>query len=399
MDNDVIEKLEKIAFHYEKSTGVRCRFVQDLDNVMKRMPMECADMEGCKACHLKAMNHSEVFGGSYIYLCPKDLMFWASPVLKNGVNIGSFIAGPVISVDPEELEIYDKIKDMNIKEISPDVAYSYSRILFMCASFMFSDFNQQLISHESGFDFQSRIVESLRDLKDNKLANGVRSAMLSLATAIKSGNEKTSKDRLSDCISICISNFGVTLSDMKGWAPILVSGMLMGSFEGNSDESSACSEALHTIKAINDSNSDEEILGLLDVQRGNFCKRISSDLMDQGLNPQIIKAIHYMQNNLANPISEFDVAKHVQLSVSHFSRLFNSTCNMSFSKYLNKLRTERAKELLIATDISILEICELTGYEDQSYFTRIFKKYQGMAPNAFRIKTGKFPNQDIEIHN
>ena len=60
---------------------------------------------------------------------------------------------------------------------------------------------------------------------------------------------------------------------------------------------------------------------------------------------------------------------------------------------------ERAKELLIASNMSILDICEATGYEEQSYFTRIFKRYQGMSPNAFRMKTGKYPNDDMEIHN
>lgn len=396
MDSESIEKLEKIAFHYKQSTGVNCMFVQNLDDVT--WPLDCGS-QACKECHAKAMQHSVSYGGSYVYLCPKDLLFWASPVIKDGKNVGSFIAGPVISIDPEELEIYDTVKAMNIKEVSPDVAYSFSRILFMCASFMFSDFNQQLNSLESGFEFQNKIYQSIQDLKENRLTNGFRGAVQALQSSIKTGNDKVSKDRLAECVSICIDNFGVTLQDTKGWSALLINSMLQGALDGHADEVIASREAVSTIKVVNEADKVGSVFDILDAQRASFCKMISSNMMEQGLNPQMLKAIHYMQNNLANPISEYDVAKHVQLSVSHFSRLFNASSNMSFSKYLNKLRTDRAKELLLSTDMTILEICEVTGYEDQSYFTRIFKKYQGMSPNAFRMKIGKYPSQNLEIHS
>ncbi len=395
MNIDSVEKLEKVAFHYTQCTGVNCVYVQDLENNFcpyRNRGIDCMD------CHRKAITHSEEFGGSYVYLCPKDLMFWSSPVLRNGKTIGAFIAGPVLSIDPEEIDI-PGVDAKSMKTVTPDIAYSLSRVLFMCSSFVFSEFNQQIKINEMSLSIQSSINESIQDIKDNKLKKGLKGTLQALQSGVKTGNEKLSKKRFSDCVSIFLSTYDQSIETIRGWASVIVNAMLNGSLEGQADEILASKEAISTIKAINACENSEEILGILDNCRKSFCNMIVKSIMDTGFNPVILKAVHYIQNNLANPISESDVAKYVHLSISHFSRLFNAEVGMSFSKYINKLRTERAKELLVASNLSIIDICEATGYEEQSYFTRIFKRYQGMSPNAFRMKTVKYPNQDLEIHD
>jgi YesN/AraC family two-component response regulator len=57
---------------------------------------------------------------------------------------------------------------------------------------------------------------------------------------------------------------------------------------------------------------------------------------------------------------------------------------MNFSDYLNKVRIDKSKELLTSTDMSILDIALYTGYEDQSYFTKVFKKYTDTTPHKYR---------------
>jgi AraC-like DNA-binding protein/ligand-binding sensor protein len=395
MDIGSIEMLEKVAFHYTQCTGVNCVFVQDLEThfcPFSKYWGECLD------CHKKAIAHSEEFGGSYVYLCPKDLLLWTSPVMKNGQVVGAFIAGPVLSIEPDEIDI-PGLDVKNIKTVSPEIAYSLSRVLFMCSSFVFSELNLQIKMNELSLSVQSSINESIQELKDNRLRKGVKAVLQSLGTAIKMGNEKLSKKRFSECASIFFSDYDQSMETVRSWSTLVVNAMLSGALEGQADEVSACNEAVSTIKKINTAEKPEEVANLLDACRKSFCRMMVESIMDNGFNPAILKAIHYIQYNLANPFSESDVAKYVQLSISHFSRLFNAEVGMSFSKYINKLRTERAKELLIASNMSILDICEATGYEEQSYFTRIFKRYQGMSPNAFRMKTGKYPNDDMEIHN
>jgi len=56
----------------------------------------------------------------------------------------------------------------------------------------------------------------------------------------------------------------------------------------------------------------------------------------------------------------------------------------TFTEYLNQLRIERSKAYLYRRDLSISEVACLTGFEDQSYFTRIFKQYVGVPPGQYR---------------
>jgi AraC-like DNA-binding protein len=64
-----------------------------------------------------------------------------------------------------------------------------------------------------------------------------------------------------------------------------------------------------------------------------------------------------------------------------FSKYFN---NMSFGEYIRKLRIEKAIDLLHTTNHSLSEIAYLTGFSDQSHFTRIFKKYTGKNPSDYK---------------
>lgn len=57
---------------------------------------------------------------------------------------------------------------------------------------------------------------------------------------------------------------------------------------------------------------------------------------------------------------------------------------MSFLDYLNKVRIEKAKELLANTDLKVWEIAEKVGYKNPKHFARIFKDITGLTPNEYR---------------
>ena len=58
--------------------------------------------------------------------------------------------------------------------------------------------------------------------------------------------------------------------------------------------------------------------------------------------------------------------------------------NMNFGDYIRKLRIDKATGLMESTDYSLTEIAYLTGFSDQSHFTRIFKQHTGMVPSAYK---------------
>ncbi|WP_046243761.1 chromate resistance protein ChrB domain-containing protein [Hymenobacter terrenus] len=80
-----------------------------------------------------------------------------------------------------------------------------------------------------------------------------------------------------------------------------------------------------------------------------------------------------------------DVADTVQVNPTYLSREFaRHFDNLSFGEYIRKLRIEKALHLLDTTRYSLAEIAYLTGFSDQSHFTRIFKQHTGQSPSAHR---------------
>ena len=103
----------------------------------------------------------------------------------------------------------------------------------------------------------------------------------------------------------------------------------------------------------------------------------------------INKAIRYIWQNYQNKITLEDAARAVYLSPSYFCKVFQRTIGCSFSVYLNRLRIEKSKQLLLRSELRIADIVSMVGFEDQSYFTKVFKRVCGVSPTHFRRAIGE----------
>jgi AraC-like DNA-binding protein len=82
-----------------------------------------------------------------------------------------------------------------------------------------------------------------------------------------------------------------------------------------------------------------------------------------------------------------DISKELQVSPAYLSREFSRYFdNLSFGEYIRKLRIEKAIQLMHSSKYSLTEIAYLTGFSDQSHFTRIFKRFTGQNPSEYRRK-------------
>mgnify|MGYP000992420931 CR=1 FL=1 len=78
------------------------------------------------------------------------------------------------------------------------------------------------------------------------------------------------------------------------------------------------------------------------------------------------------------------ICQQLDLSYSHLRKIFKEEIGMNFVDYLNRIRIEHAKELLASTDLTIGEIAEKSGYNNDQCLTRFFKKYEGITPGKYR---------------
>lgn len=92
-----------------------------------------------------------------------------------------------------------------------------------------------------------------------------------------------------------------------------------------------------------------------------------------------------IQDQIDTNINLTEVSKSLDINPSYLSREFSKHFdNLSFGEYTRKLRIERAIQLIQAETYSLTEIAYLTGFSDQSHFTRIFKHQVGKSPSAYR---------------
>lgn len=95
-------------------------------------------------------------------------------------------------------------------------------------------------------------------------------------------------------------------------------------------------------------------------------------------------ALDYIEKNYTLNIGLNSMASLCNISTSYFSKLFRRTIGENFSNHINKIRIQKAKELLKTTDDPITNIALDLGFEDSGYFIKVFKKLVGSTPSRFR---------------
>ncbi len=98
----------------------------------------------------------------------------------------------------------------------------------------------------------------------------------------------------------------------------------------------------------------------------------------------IDQVIGEIRNHYTEDIQLTTLASKYAVSTGRLSTMIKEQLQMNFSDYVAQLRIQRAKELLRDDSMSIQEIAEIVGYNDYFYFTKVFKKVQGISPSKYR---------------
>ena len=93
-------------------------------------------------------------------------------------------------------------------------------------------------------------------------------------------------------------------------------------------------------------------------------------------------ALHTMTENSSVNLS--DIVSPLNISEEHFCRIFKDYTGFRPFEYINRLKIQKAKELLKNSDLSIKDISYQTGFESHSYFSKLFKRYTGCTPGEYR---------------
>jgi AraC-like DNA-binding protein len=100
------------------------------------------------------------------------------------------------------------------------------------------------------------------------------------------------------------------------------------------------------------------------------------------------RAIDYVEARLHEPISLAEVALSAGLTRMHFAAQFRAATGLRPHEYLLRRRIGRAQEMLVGTGLSLVEVALSVGFQTQSHFTSVFKRYAGQPPRAWRESRG-----------
>ncbi|MDR2731422.1 MAG: AraC family transcriptional regulator [Treponema sp.] len=142
-----------------------------------------------------------------------------------------------------------------------------------------------------------------------------------------------------------------------------------------------------SLKQIQESKTVEELTDILH----NTIDRISGFVSSFHGIPHaaaLRKAETFILENYTRKVSLKEIAGVAGLSAPYFSTIFKEEMGENLSKYLNRLRVEKASRLLLESEMSLSEIASCCCFEDQSWFSKIFKAYTGISPGKYRNQGG-----------
>lgn len=129
--------------------------------------------------------------------------------------------------------------------------------------------------------------------------------------------------------------------------------------------------------------------GLIGLLLSEFITSTKMELKTEPMN-RISESIMFIHQNLSNRLSVSELAAIYSMSSDHFTRKFKELTNQNPIDYINRQRIEKALLLLNTTSYSCKEIGYQCGFNSNTYFCKIFKKYIEYSPNDYRASLDKF---------
>lgn len=121
-----------------------------------------------------------------------------------------------------------------------------------------------------------------------------------------------------------------------------------------------------------------------------FSDNVGRRMLDLGLTKEVmfclIRAVRYMRTHAGDKINQGDVAAVINMSRGYFSQCFARFAGETFGESLRGMRLELAKSLLLKTTLPVCEIASRSGFEDDRYFSRLFRERIGKLPSEFRME-------------
>jgi AraC-like DNA-binding protein len=363
------------------------------------------DETPCSKMHMDALASSQELGGSYIYVCPMKFIFWISPIYSGERFAGSLISSGILAASHQQAaedffllsggaipfkEILHALMDIPRKNY--DEVKTLARMMLICAEHISrgmesrSEFARPRDNQGSGYS-KFHIRAKNRETKNRNPDYPLDKERMLLAS-LRRGDSETGKRIITELLDTLSRTVCDDYDYIRFRAIELVVLLFRAAASPDTAKDSAMLEVHNRyLKRIQETKNIGELTTLLN----SIVERTAGQIFSfQGIRHASVlrRAERYIWENYTRKISLEEIARASGLSAPYFSTVFKEEMGENLSNYLNRLRVEKAAAMLIETDLSLGEISGSCGFEDQSWFSKIFKCYAGISPGKFREKGG-----------
>ena len=391
----LLEKARQILRFYKDAMSCQA-IVLDKEGIIIDSPQFALQMKRCESClkaekrnakkgscewkklHHDAQAESRRAEQGYIYACRAGFVYWTSPLYHNGQYAGAMTAGQV-----------------SRKEKSHEEIETMARLLSVCAE----EISEKTMN--PGEIFRRSVLQGPGKKKpragaekpENCGADYPLEKERMLLAAFRRGDIETGGRILTELINNMQPSAAGDFEAVRFRAielVVLLSRAAMAPDESGSDSLLETNDRY--LRRIQDSKSSEELAENL----RHVAERMAGKIFSfKGIRHASVlrKAERYIWDNYTRKISLEEISAASGLSAPYFSTIFKEEMGENLSGYLNRLRVDKAAALLTETGKSLNEIAASCGFDDQSWFSKIFKRYTGVSPGKYR-ETGEYRTGD-----
>ena len=400
MTPQVIEKLEKFGSHFSGLLDVRCEIL-DLESNPPTLKGMSGPDSFCIHCHYENRNefNTHMYGcheahrwnGKYTYYCPLGLVFIAASVCDNSKKlVGGIILGPMVMGDMQDA-ISELLmpsmahKVIQLSSFTPKQVRHISEI-FSSITAEISGVEHQRIKNQ--VYQQDRILNAIYNAKDYYSERQANAAVIidfekQLKSTVMSGDKPLALQLFNEMLGHIYYYCQNDNSALRARITELLVVLSRIAIEAGADPNEILSISGDFINEMDKLNDQDELNVWVSHIMHNFILHIF-DLGKIKHSDVVFKVMEYIKKNCDNKLTLDSLARQVYLSKSYLSSIFKQETGVNLTAYITKIRIEKSKKMLMDGEYNLATIANRCGFEDQSYFTKVFKKEVGISPKKFR---------------
>ncbi len=352
------------AWEYQKNTAVlSCLCAKDESHSLAKQKLHQQALEQALRQQGKGMS---------VYRCACGCCFAiALPRQVETAWMSSLIAGPFLMEPREDVQL-------------PVLTKRQTDALTETMRTLCSELESASTMSARDCEIQEEMLQEmyLTVRKENKTFYSLKEER-KLQQLIRTGSKQEAQQQLNHLLLDLYSVVGTDLVLLKQRIRELITLMSRAAADGGADAAAIFALCDRSAKELDHLMDFDTVDAWLGAMLHTFFDMLF-DFPDARHQSIIQQASAYIKEHLSEKVSLEQVASEVHLSKSYLCRILKEELGCTFTEYTNRLRVEKSKLYLHCGDMSLSEIACAVGFDDQSYFTRVFRRQVGVPPGKYR---------------